>query len=175
MTAAAQLELGAVPPVAPTVVVIDVAGTPAGKGSPQIITRGRGGAPLPFPRVAPDSKATAEWARQVKRAARLAVRDGLVTAAFVDTPLWVEVVFRLARPKGHYGARGLLPSAPRWPAVKPDIDKLVRNTLDPLHTLVLDDDSRIVELHARKVYAQLGEEPGARIVIRAATAAEGTF
>ncbi|MGN6199997.1 RusA family crossover junction endodeoxyribonuclease [Humibacter sp.] len=59
----------------------------------------------------------------------------------------VEVVLVFSLPK---------PQRPRWfvPAVKPDIDKLVRAVFDGLTDGgLIDDDARIITLTASKVYA----------------------
>lgn len=144
----------------------DVIGTPAPKGSPKVVTKGRGGKPLPFPRVLADSEKTKTWAHEVANQAQIAM---VGYRPFAGRPLLVDVTFRFVRPAGHFHRKTgeLLPKAPRFPAVKPDIDKLVRNTLDPMHGLVFDDDSRVIEMHAHKVYALPGEAPGARIVVHA--------
>jgi Holliday junction resolvase RusA-like endonuclease len=143
---------------------IDVIGTPKAKGSPKVITRGRGGAPRPYPLVLHDSKESASWAAEVGRAACAAMQGA---AMFVGLALHVHVTFRLVRPAGHFGKRGLKPSAPAWPSTKPDLDKLIRNTMDPLEGVVFDGDSRIAVFDARKVYCGPGEAPGATIVIEA--------
>ena len=87
----------------------------------------------------------------------------------VTGPVRVGVTYYLPRPKGHYGtgrnAGRLRPSAPRWPAVKPDVDKLDRACLDALTKAgAIDDDARVVALAALKRYAD--DHPvGARITI----------
>lgn len=89
--------------------------------------------------------------------------------AAVTGPVRVEAVYYLPRPKGHYGtgrnAGTLRPSAPRWPAVKPDVDKLDRACLDALTQAgAIDDDARVVALAVLKRYAD--DHPvGARITI----------
>lgn len=82
-----------------------------------------------------------------------------------DLPLSVTLRFLLPRPRGHYGKRGLLPSAPAYPTTKPDADKLVRSVLDALATDagVIADDSRVVRLVASKHYS---DAPGVLITIR---------
>lgn len=75
----------------------------------------------------------------------------------------VSLTFFLARPAGHTGKKGLLPSAPRYPAVKPDLDKLARSTLDALAVALLSDDARVVTLELAKRYAE--GATGARIVV----------
>jgi Holliday junction resolvase RusA-like endonuclease len=144
------------------VIAFDVVGTPAPKGSFRVVTRGRGGRPLPFPKVLKDSERTQSWHAEVATQAAHAMRG---EGPFVNMPLSLEVTFRLVRPQGHYGKRGLLPSSPPAPSVKPDIDKLLRATLDPLEGIVYDGDSRIVEVTARKVYAAIGQAPGAWIAV----------
>jgi Holliday junction resolvase RusA-like endonuclease len=141
---------------------LEVLGTPKPKGSPKVVTRGRGGKPLPFPRVLHDSPESASWAAEVGLAARRAMHE---QPMFTGHALMVRVVFRLVRPAGHYGKRGLLPSAPRFPATKPDLDKLIRNTMDPLEGVVFDGDSRIAAYDARKVYCEAGEPAGADITV----------
>lgn len=83
-------------------------------------------------------------------------------------PVSVRLDFYLPRPKGHFGsgrnAAVLRPSAPLYPAVKPDIDKLVRACLDALTGMAFRDDSQVVSLHARKLFAD-GRHPGVHIEV----------
>lgn len=84
-----------------------------------------------------------------------------------DGGLQVTLTFVLTRPSGHLGKAGSVrPSAPRSPCVKPDVDKLARQVLDCLtQGGLIRDDSRVVELVARKVYAEPGKPTGALIVV----------
>lgn len=68
----------------------------------------------------------------------------------------VSLTFALARPAGHQGAKGIKPSAPAFPHVKPDLDKLARSTLDALAVMMLADDARVVTLTLAKRYADTG-------------------
>ena len=72
-------------------------------------------------------------------------------------PVTVALRFGLPRPRGHYGTgrnAGIVkPSAPVWPATKPDVDKLVRAVLDALTGIVWVDDSQVAILSAEKVYS----------------------
>ena len=86
----------------------------------------------------------------------------------------VEITFLIARGKGHWSkAKGkedqLLPSAPAHHTSAPDVDKLTRGLLDPLTTrcggCVLKDDSQVVEIVARKRYAERCESAGALVRI----------
>ena len=81
----------------------------------------------------------------------------------------VVLLVRVMRPVGHYRmSRGerlaeLLPSAPRWPAVRPDLDNYAKTALDALRGVAFQDDGQIVRLYLAKVYARDGEVPGWRI------------
>ena len=102
------------------------------------------------------------WRQDVRDAALLA-RNG---AAPLDGPLVMRIVFTLPKPA----------SAPKrkrtYPCKKPDLDKLLRSTLDALKTAgLIADDARVVEFdRLAKVYP--GEDPdaldvpGARIEVR---------
>ena len=83
----------------------------------------------------------------------------------IDGPVRVSLAFMLPRPKGHHGAKGLVPSAPAYPTPRPDIDKLARAALDALTGPAFADDSQVVELIVHKHYAT--ETPGVDIRIEA--------
>lgn len=52
----------------------------------------------------------------------------------------------------------------RHPSVKPDVDKLSRAILDCLtQSGIIEDDSRVIELHAYKSYDQA---PGCLVIVR---------
>jgi len=85
-----------------------------------------------------------EWRNKI-RASTMARHNG---APPMDGPLNVSLVFQLAPPK-----------KPRWwaPAVKPDLDKLIRAVNDSLSTTkkqrgVITDDARIIHIDAAKTY-----------------------
>jgi crossover junction endodeoxyribonuclease RusA len=150
---------------------LHVSGTPAPKGSARAMLIG-GRARLIASSSGRNETAQSRWSKAVREAALDQPE------AYAATPLQVRIVFRVERPRGHYGsgrnAGKLKPSAPARPATKPDLDKLVRCTLDALvtttrrgrvHHGIIDDDSRIVEITASKVYAQRAEDAGAVIEI----------
>jgi Holliday junction resolvase RusA-like endonuclease len=72
-------------------------------------------------------------------------------------PLQMRLMFFLPRPKGHFGtgknSAKLKASAPLAPAVKPDLDKLVRAVLDALTGVVFRDDCQVAGLSCSKLYA----------------------
>lgn len=127
---------------------IRIAGIPIPQGSLRAFARnGKAWATSDNPRTRPWKAAvTAEAANAVQAA-------GLETPAYDRRPVAVAITFPLPRPKGHYGKRGLLPSAPKYPATLPDLDKLVRAILDALTGIVWRDDAQVVALEAYKRYS----------------------
>src|SRR5438132_6856342 len=96
--------------------------------------------------VTDDNKKSRPWKAEVADAARTAMLAESVTenGALVDGPLSVELIFVMPRPKGHFGAKGLPPSAPSDPIVRPDVLKLARGVEDACTGIVCRDDSQIV-------------------------------
>jgi crossover junction endodeoxyribonuclease RusA len=50
-------------------------------------------------------------------------------------------------------------------AKRPDLDKLTRSALDAITGVVLLDNAQVVDLHAHKRLAGLGETPGVTVTI----------
>ena len=127
-------------------------GTPRPQGSKRHVGNGR----------LVEASDVKPWRATVANAAFQAMSDeGLET---FDTPLVVEVVFFLPRPR----------SVKRlWPSVAPDTDKLCRAIGDAvsIDSPIVSDDSLIVRWHASKVYAD-DREPGVWVSIREASAAD---
>lgn len=79
----------------------------------------------------------------------------------LEGPVFVSMCFCLPRPKGHFKKSGeLRESAPRYPTVRPDTQKLARGTTDALTGIVWRDDSQIVKEELEKIY----DEPARCIV-----------
>lgn len=137
---------------------IVVVGTPAPQGSKRHVGHGV---------MIESSKLVKPWRQDVRAAAIEALEAGGPT--FPTGPVSLAVTFRVARPKGHYRtgkhAALLRDSAPVWPAVKPDVSKLVRATEDALTEAgVWRDDAQVASLVAFKTYA--GAKPvGATITV----------
>jgi Holliday junction resolvase RusA-like endonuclease len=144
-------------------IIIDVLGTPAPKGSSRaMIISGRA---VNVPGGSNTNRTKLKsWDRNVRDSALEVLGELVDGPVYKLCPLTVLLEFRLTRPSGHWGAKGLKPSAPVAPATKPDIDKLARATIDSLIGLAFDDDSRIVRLAVTKLYAEPGRE-GARITV----------
>jgi len=141
--------------------MLDLKITVDGKAAPQgSKTRNRYGA------VYESSKAVGPWRDAVRAEASRAMRErGL--RPVVSGPVRVSITFRVIRPKSHYRtgrfAAELRGSAPRYPDIKPDGDKLTRAVLDGLAAGgVYHDDGQVVDGSWRKRYA---DRPGADIEV----------
>lgn len=129
----------------PDSVEFTVTGTPVPQGSMRAFVRGGRAV------VTSDNERLHEWR------ARVAAEGDRAMGVFdaFDCPVRVAAVFTMPRPKKPRF---------RWPAVRPDGDKLARALLDGLTGPVLVDDSRVVDLHVVKVY---GDTPGVRVRVEA--------
>jgi crossover junction endodeoxyribonuclease RusA len=130
------------------VITIEVRGLPAPQGSKRHVGHGI---------MVESSKAVAPW----REAVRAETQRGMSGDRPLSGPVAVEVTVRLPRPKGHYGTgrnSGTVKlSAPRFPAGRPDLDKLLRALFDGL-TMggAWADDSQVVNLGAWKLYGAPG-------------------
>ena len=118
-------------------VCFEVLGIAQPKGSPEHFV-------LPNGRVAITERGPHKaWQKEVRDGAIAAVG----TQGPLQGPLWARVVFYLPRPK----------SAPKTvrtvPDVRPDVDKLLRATLDGLRGVAITDDAKIVVCEVGKVYS----------------------
>lgn len=103
---------------------------------------------------------------QVNSKKHKAWRTAIVTECIANLPAdWVpldepvELIVNFYMPKPASVKRSL-------PSISPDLDKLIRSVGDALAIAgVYTDDSRIVRISARKLYAQ-GIEPGATIEVK---------
>lgn len=117
---------------------LHVPGVPQPKGSHRLLSRGDR-------LVALEPPAHVAWQEAVTWAARAAMRH----REPVDGPVALNAVFTMPRPR-----------RPRWdvPAVKPDIDKLLRCLLDGLSRIAYTDDARVVRLVVEERYGEPGVE-----------------
>jgi len=123
---------------------IDVSGDPASQGSHSVI-HGR--------IVQVNSAKHKRW----RNAVAFAALD-LVGPDFdlIEDPVELSVIFYLPRPKT---------TTREFPAVMPDLDKLLRSVGDSLTGTVIRDDSRIITIYAEKLYAD-SRGPGAVIRLK---------
>ena len=129
---------------------IDVSGEPASQGSHSVIN-GR--------IVQVNSSKHKRWRNAVVFAALDLIGEDWEP---IDDPVELSVIFYLPKPKT---------ATRELPSVMPDLDKLIRAVGDSLtDSGIIRDDSRIVVIHAQKLYAG-HRGPGA--VIRVKTLDQG--
>lgn len=128
-----------------------VEGDPKPKGSyRQVVNNGK-------PVFIPMSKGEPVWRRQVDAAAtreweKQYDADQILTAVSVD------ITFLMRKPKS---------AKRRYPTVVPDLDKLIRSTLDAMQDAgVYKNDAQVIKLDCRKLYAEPEVEPGAVVKVR---------
>ena len=114
-----------------------IAFTVHGKPAPAGSKRGFYNAKAKRVIITDDSKNSRPWKAQISDAAA----EAMAGYDLLQGPLSVSLTFFVLRPKGHYGARGLRPSAPEFPTVKPDLLKLARAVEDALSGIVYRDDA----------------------------------
>ena len=126
-------------------VSLSVTGNPASQGS-HAIMRGR--------IVQVNSSKHKAWRKAIVQEAIATLPDDWQP---IDEPCELIVNFYMLKPASV--KRSL-------PTVSPDLDKLIRAVGDSLtDSGIVIDDSRIVRISARKLYAE-GIEPGATILVR---------
>ena len=126
-------------------VSLSVTGDPASQGS-HAIMNGR--------IVQVNSSKHKAWRKAIVQEAIATLPDDWVP---IDEPCELIVNFYLPKPKT---------VDRQLPSVSPDLDKLIRAVGDSLtDSGVVTDDSRIVRISARKLYAE-GIQPGATILVK---------
>lgn len=129
----------------PSVIEFTVYGKPAQQGSKSAFVRN--GRAIMFEA---NAKAKAEW-RQTVVAVAIGAMDG---RELLECPVELDVTFCFRRPKSHFrsgkNSTVLKSSAPSEHTHTPDLDKLVRNIGDSLTGTVVNDDSQICSLIARR-------------------------
>jgi crossover junction endodeoxyribonuclease RusA len=129
-----------------TAVSFTVPGRPAPQGSKRHVGRGI---------MVESSKELGPWRERVA----LCAHSAMCGRSLLDGAVRVRLDLTLPRPKS-------APKRSTPPAVKrPDVDKLARAILDAITGIIVRDDSQIVDLHATKRLAELGETPGVAITV----------
>jgi crossover junction endodeoxyribonuclease RusA len=105
-------------------------------------------------------KRSRPWAALIADAAREAGATVSRDAVALDRTFWLQ------RPKSHYGAKGLRPSAPLFPTHKPDVDKLDRCLFDALTGVAYADDAQVIGGVQYKLFADEGHPPGLSVTLR---------
>ena len=141
-----------------TAVHFSVRGVPKPQGSMRAFVRG--GRPI----VTSTTRGLREWRDAMAWQARASM-DG---KGILVGPVEGSITFTLARPKSHYRADGSVrPSAPAHPSGRPDIDKLLRASLDAMTGVVYLDDAQIFNVQVAKAYTDwAGDEPGVDVFLK---------
>lgn len=107
------------------------------------------------------------WKAQAASIAGAAYRTRMIPKT---EPLIVGIDFYRARNKTHFGtgrnAELLKASAPPYPITAPDIDKLTRSVLDAMTGVIYANDSQVVALQVRKLYAASAAEERTEVAVR---------
>jgi crossover junction endodeoxyribonuclease RusA len=129
-----------------SILTFHVPGKPAPQGSKRFVGRGI---------MIESSREVGPWRERVA----LAAHNAMCGRNLLAGPITVGLAFTMPRPKS-------APKRSTPPAVKrPDIDKLARACLDAITGIIVGDDSQIVDLHATKRLAELGETPGVQVTV----------
>lgn len=125
-----------------------VPGTPAPQGSKRHIGGGR---------MIEMSPHVGAWRERIAITAHNTMQQ--LGRTLMPGPVAIYIDLVLPRPKA-------TPKSYTPPAIKrPDVDKLARACLDAITGTVVADDAQIVDLHATKRLAAIGEPPGAMLEI----------
>lgn len=131
-----------------------VIGDPVAQGRPRFARRGNFVTTYD-PEKSKNFKETVKWQ---------AIENG-ANKKLLEGPLKMTLVFRLQRPKGHHGKKGLRPSAPTHHITKPDLDNLTKGIKDALEGICYARDQQVCEGYQRKEYSVAGRPPGILITI----------
>lgn len=142
---------------------IEVHGCPAPQGSKKAAGMTRTGRVI----MRESSRRVGPW-REAVKAVVLAVTDG--ATLFPSGPLELIATFRFDRPKAHYGsgrnATVLRADAPHFRAYPPDVEKVVRSTMDALtDSGVIKDDGQFARVKATKTFVEAHESQGASLFV----------
>lgn len=112
-------------------------------------------------------EALRSWREDVKQAA---LRERLQLDEPLSGSIEVHATFWLARPRSHFrsgrNAHLLREAAPSYPWRRPDLDKLLRSTLDAISSADLWlDDCCAVCICTTKAYATTDAPPGALLTL----------
>lgn len=139
-----------------TVIDFFVAGEPVSQGGMRAVQTKKG-ARL----ISSGSTGLRYWRERVASEAQRAV-DSLEAG-----PVMVAAYFIMPRPASR-------PKKDRWPDRQPDIDKLARAVLDSITNTLVEDDKQVCGALLFKTYAEPGQQPGVRVVMRPLWAQEST-
>ena len=128
---------------------VGIPGIPVAKARPRVTKTGRAYTP--------------EKTRQWERMAAQAIRLGWGSTPMIDRAIMITVIAVYPRPKRKprdVTADVWQEGGRIWRPCRPDLDNVIKAALDAAQLAgVLKDDGLVVELHAVKVWAAIGEKP----------------
>ena len=94
-------------------------------------------------------------AKDWKRTVQVFAQQGF-DRPVINGPVRTTCTFYMARPKWHFGTRGLKANSPAYHTIAPDGTKLWRSTEDALKGIVWVDDARVADQRVVKLYTNNG-------------------
>ena len=105
-----------------------------------------------------DPKTAKPWREAVANTLREMVDSPL------EGPLELTMTFAFPRPKSHYGtgknSDRIKGSSPIYHTQKPDIDNVLKSSLDAMNDVLFEDDRQVVQVNAQKTWADLPDLAG---------------
>ena len=121
-------------------ITVIVSGGVVAKGRPRMTRRGFAYTPA----------ATRKYEAHARLAAQLAMGD----RPPLQGPVRVELLIELPAPASWSHKRRLAALAGLiLPTSRPDLDNYIKSALDAINTIIVNDDSQIVDMHARKKFS----------------------
>jgi Holliday junction resolvase RusA-like endonuclease len=122
-------------------ITVIVSGEAVAKGRPRMTRRGFAYTPA----------ATRKYEAHARLAAQLAMGD----QAPLRGPVRIELIVELPAPASWSNKRRLAAlTGLMLPTSRPDLDNYVKSALDAINTIVVNDDSQIVDMYARKKFSE---------------------
>ena len=110
-----------------------------------------------------DPRTAHEWRETV------AIVVGSAVSKPIEGPVELSLAFFFPRPKSHYGtgknSELVKPSAPVHHAQKPDIDNVIKSTLDAMNGILYQDDKQVIRLQAEKRWAHHPDQAGLALLV----------
>ena len=103
---------------------------------------------------------TPKKTRMAEADIKAAIRTEIAKAERFGTgePLVLWVTFYVVRPKS-------APERVKYPTTRPDVDNYLKTLLDALDKFAFPDDAQIVNVHAKKAFAEVGTPPRIEFVL----------
>ena len=110
-----------------------------------------------------DPRTAHEWRETV------AIVVGSAVSKPIEGPVELSLAFFFPRPKSHYGtgknSELVKASAPVHHAQKPDIDNVIKSTLDAMNGILYEDDKQVIQLRAEKRWAHQPDQAGLALCV----------